>query len=520
MAAVQLVTRHPGTREWLARQGIDAQAVEHLDMAGLAEGAVVIGNLPGHIVAQITARGARYWHIALETPLGLRGTDLTADEMERLGARLVPLASFHDPRGGPESLTGPAVGRPAAPRAPVTLVTLLGAPHRDYAVCRYGLDDRQIESRWLADALIRHGRAGGPPIERVIVIGTAGSGWSLLADLAGLGGSDLEFALFAGVESGTLDPALLARLGGALSSHFGLPVTPLLAPYVDQGDASTLFAAQLALALGGEARVLVDVTFGLRDIMLTVMTTLTALEALRRLTIDKVIYAPMRDARQARADVVSIPAVPDIMAWIRAIGALDAGGETGPLADILAAGSPEISRALGHQALDEKMLRPRRAAERARHLLDLVDASASPVAVLFREALHQRLGWARAGQRLSELQAALARQSLASGDFTAAVALAFEAIISAYIEAGGHLAPQITENALERSRAQEQLNLLTRGEAARADPIAADYRQLKAVRNALLHMSRPPREQTTRLLGNPEALAALIRRVASRLLGN
>jgi CRISPR-associated protein Csx16 len=84
------VTRHPGAVEWCARQGIAVdRTVEHLELAEVQPGDVVIGTLPVHVVAEVCSRGARYLHLALELPAEQRGRELTAEEMVRFGARLV-----------------------------------------------------------------------------------------------------------------------------------------------------------------------------------------------------------------------------------------------------------------------------------------------------------------------------------------------------------------------------------------------------------------------------------------------
>jgi len=41
-----------------------------------------------HLAAEICDRGARYLHLTLDLPAAARGRDLSADEMERYGARL------------------------------------------------------------------------------------------------------------------------------------------------------------------------------------------------------------------------------------------------------------------------------------------------------------------------------------------------------------------------------------------------------------------------------------------------
>ncbi len=82
------VTRHPGAIEWARRQGIAAEAIDHLDPENIRRGDTVIGTLPVHLAAQVCARGGRYLHLALDLPPEARGRDLTAEDMEKYGARL------------------------------------------------------------------------------------------------------------------------------------------------------------------------------------------------------------------------------------------------------------------------------------------------------------------------------------------------------------------------------------------------------------------------------------------------
>ncbi|MDO8252365.1 MAG: CRISPR-associated protein Csx16 [Rhodoferax sp.] len=83
------VSRHPGAIEWARRQKqVVDQFVPHLDPAQIQAGDTVIGSLPVSLAAQACAAGATYWHLSLALPAELRGQELTADDLERLGARL------------------------------------------------------------------------------------------------------------------------------------------------------------------------------------------------------------------------------------------------------------------------------------------------------------------------------------------------------------------------------------------------------------------------------------------------
>lgn len=85
------ISRHPGTIEWAHRQNLHVDTfMPHLDPALVQGGDTVIGSLPINLAAQVCARDAAYWHLSLELPAGLRGQELSADDLERLGAQLQP----------------------------------------------------------------------------------------------------------------------------------------------------------------------------------------------------------------------------------------------------------------------------------------------------------------------------------------------------------------------------------------------------------------------------------------------
>lgn len=81
------ISRHPGAIEWAARQHMQVdQRLAHLDPAIVKAGDTVIGSLPVNLAAQVCAAGAAYWHLSLELPVALRGMELSADDITRLGA--------------------------------------------------------------------------------------------------------------------------------------------------------------------------------------------------------------------------------------------------------------------------------------------------------------------------------------------------------------------------------------------------------------------------------------------------
>lgn len=90
---VWFVSRHPGAIGWIRQQAnmpwtID-HFVDHLDLAGVKAGDVVLGTLPVHMASAICAIGAEYWHLSLDTAKNQRGQELTTEEIIRANACLV-----------------------------------------------------------------------------------------------------------------------------------------------------------------------------------------------------------------------------------------------------------------------------------------------------------------------------------------------------------------------------------------------------------------------------------------------
>ena len=78
-----IVTRHEGLIEWLKRQGITGEVKASVTVDDI-KGKHVIGALPAHI-----AQYALYvTSVDYSCPFEKRGKNLTADELEELGAKL------------------------------------------------------------------------------------------------------------------------------------------------------------------------------------------------------------------------------------------------------------------------------------------------------------------------------------------------------------------------------------------------------------------------------------------------
>ena len=87
------ISRHAGASEWARQKGHidnDARCEQELDPNALQPGDRVIGNLPAHLAAEVCERGARYDHLKLELPMDQRGQELTARQLDAVGAEIAP----------------------------------------------------------------------------------------------------------------------------------------------------------------------------------------------------------------------------------------------------------------------------------------------------------------------------------------------------------------------------------------------------------------------------------------------
>ena len=83
------ISRHIGAIEWAKQQGLQIdEQITHLDPNNIQAGDVVIGTLPINLIAKISTKGGRYFHLSMDLPADARGKELTADDMSRYKARL------------------------------------------------------------------------------------------------------------------------------------------------------------------------------------------------------------------------------------------------------------------------------------------------------------------------------------------------------------------------------------------------------------------------------------------------
>ena len=79
-----IVTRHKGAVEWLRQQGIEGKVIAHATAEDVI-GQQVVGVLPLYLASLTLAITS----IDIDLPPELRGKDITPEQMDECGAKLV-----------------------------------------------------------------------------------------------------------------------------------------------------------------------------------------------------------------------------------------------------------------------------------------------------------------------------------------------------------------------------------------------------------------------------------------------
>lgn len=94
------ISRHPGALQWMRKEGHHFDRhVPHLDIEQVQAGDTVIGTLPITLIAQVCTRNAQYWHLSFPMPPTARGSELSAAELNALGAKLERFEAHMIPSG-------------------------------------------------------------------------------------------------------------------------------------------------------------------------------------------------------------------------------------------------------------------------------------------------------------------------------------------------------------------------------------------------------------------------------------
>ncbi len=391
-----------------------------------------------------------------------------------------------------------------------TMITVLGkVPDGDggYKEATYRFPNGATDQTpFFGFALARHLQP-----DRIVILGTSGSSWSVLVDaLAGNRGDGMD-AREELNNAGSVQQPLLDRLAPLMGQAMNASVEPKLIPNArDEAEQHAILEAVDAAA-GGNTELHFDLTHGFRHLGMVGFLSAFMLERLRGVRVRGLWYGALdMTADDGVTPVLRLDGLLRVRRWLDALGRFDATGDYGVFAPLLKEDGVAADQAncLEAAAFLERTLNVRDAAREIGAFLPVLDERLPGASGLFQGRLSERLRWARA-HPLWEQQRKLAHQYLNRGDFVRAAMFGKEACASRVCEQRG--ASTFKERELAVKDFEAELN----GEHG---PKGDAYWTLTHIRNALAHGTPPPHwaRDARNALQTPSALKKALQRSLER----
>ena len=393
-----------------------------------------------------------------------------------------------------------------------TLVTLLGrARRRDgetgYEEATYRFPDGATDrSPFFGLALARHLRP-----DEVVILGTAGSQWSVLMENLAEGGDEDEEArieLMSAEECGSVGQPLLDRHASLLARAMDADMRPILiSAATGESDQYAILEA-VDQAVVGNGGLHFDLTHGFRHLGMVGLLSSFMLERVRPLHVEGLWYGAFDMRTSDVVPVLRLDGLTRVRRWLDALDRFDATGDYGVFAPLLQEdGVPaDKAKCLEDAAFFERTLNIRDAARKVTTFLPVLDGALAGASGLFQHRLRERLRWAQA-QPPSEQQRKLAQQYLRRGDFVRAAMFGREACVSRLCEDRGVTTLSFGE---ERQQVVDRFRKEVEGVRRQG------FESLNALRNALAHGTRPTRRRVRAALREPNKLSSELRSAMQR----
>lgn len=397
-----------------------------------------------------------------------------------------------------------------------TLVTLLGrARRRDgetgYEEVTYRFPNGKTRrSPFFGLALARH---LGP--DEVVILGTAGSQWSVLTENLAEGGDEDQEArieLMSAEESGRVGQPLLDRLVPLLARAMRADVRPvLISAATDESDQYAILEA-IDQAVVGNGELHFDLTHGFRHLGMVGLLSSFMLERVRALHVEGLWYGAFDMRASDAVPVLRLDGLVRVRRWLDALDRFDATGDYGVFAPLLQEdGVPaDKAKCLEDAAFFERTLNVRDAARKIGTFLRGLDGALTGASGLFQHHLKARLRWAQA-QLPSEQRRQLAHLYLGRGDFVRAAMFGWEACVNRLCE---------EEKGVRTLAFSERNRVLDRfKEEVEEGPRRQGFESLNALRNALAHGTRPGWRRIRAALQEPSKLSSELEDAMARFFG-
>lgn len=405
-----------------------------------------------------------------------------------------------------------------------TLVTFLGRADHDamkkhggYRRADYRFPDGVLRTQqtFFGIALKDHLQTQGG-VDRMLILGTASSMWSVLIEHLATGDEAEEQRLELIDREGNdgVDAATLQALEPLLCDKLGVEVRLRLIDRAADRAAQQRILQTIAAEVA-DGSVSIDVTHGFRHLAMIGLVSAQMLTRARGLRLAGLWYGAgdMSDRQSGHTPVLQLDGLVAIQRWVEAIAAFDASGDYALFAPLFEAEgvSTSTARQLEIAADHEHQLNIPGARQSLQTFLQQLSSPWPGAAGLFETRLRQRLEWVRKTD-LAEQQYALAERALERRDALRAALLLREGLITAYCLQNRWIAERYDD----RERAANELNQdLKDGQWTRE--VRGAIHELRHLRNALAHGARPPDLRVQQLLRSRTTLLSALRKILQLL---
>jgi CRISPR-associated Csx2 family protein len=388
-----------------------------------------------------------------------------------------------------------------------TLITFLGRVPLDrgnsYRKTVYDFGTSRRETPFFGSALAEEER-----VDRVRILGTAGSMWDVLAfELH----EHLDEALETAVRADTVSQEMLDALEIALNATGKRQYQLRLVPYGYDEEKQVDILKVMSDGFRRGDEVLLDITHALRHLPMLGLLSVFYLQAVVQARVTDIFYAAYDRAESGITPVVKLDGLLRIYEWLRAMEQFNKDGDYGAFGGLLTReGLP------GKLLTDAAFLERIANAPDARRKLDSFAQSPqqaeSPTGALFLPLLRERISW-RQGRTRATWEASLAREYLMRRDYVRAAEFGYESAVTAQVEATGG----DDDSFKVRESADAQLGDATKRNGLRPGEVG-NFITLKNLRNSLAHGTRSDAGTVRDLIRDESRLAEWLEKSFSVLL--
>lgn len=352
--------------------------------------------------------------------------------------------------------------------------------------------------------------------DRMILLGTSGSMWGVLVEHLAVAGEDeeLRLELMDASEREDVTAGLLERSIPLVERALEIPCALRLIVYGRDEAEQVAILAEIAKAVQRE-RVTLDITHGFRHLAALGLLSAFFLEKVARLQVDGLFYGALDMTEGGITPVVSLQGLLQVQRWIDALDRFDQDGDYSVFTPLLRADAvpDDKARCLTEAAFHERTFNLADARRKLQSFLPVLDAPLTGTSALFQPQLKERLAWAKTGT-LFDHQRKLAYLYLERHDPVRAAIFGFEALVTNECQHNGFA---LNDYEIGRKPAADALDAQIR--ARRLDATFQEcYWILKNLRNALAHGTPPTQDRYRKILSDPNALDAELRKSLDCLL--